>query len=235
MPIRYSNHEIIDKIEKIIRKKRLFLLYKEPYIKRKGKTKESEFYSEVASRILLDKNIKRLLSGQVKEIPRKNYKVAHTGKYNKHSPRVEEILAISLKNRNLRHLGRILEYQIPLKSKRANSGVGKIDLVSINTNANQSFIIELKARNNIEGLLKAVLEIATYEHQLNKDSFRIDMNIPEGAIILKAVLLENGSQSYNEARELSERPNLCNLIKHLKISIFLLEDRNDLTIRSVNL
>ena len=235
MPIKYSKNEIIDRIENIIRKKHLSVLYKEPYIKRKGKTKECEFYSEVASQELLNKDIKRLLDDQIGEIPRGCYKVIHTGKINKNSNRDEEILAISLKGKDLSYLGHVLEYQIPLKSKNSDKGVGKIDLVSVNGRADKAVIVELKAKDNKEGLLRAILEIATYERQLNMDTFRRDIGIPREALIAEAVLLENGSQGCIEAYELSKRPHLCNLIKHLGIEIFILKDRGRLDVESINI
>ncbi len=235
MPKQYRNNEIIDRIDEIIRENRLSVLYKEPYVKRTGTTKEGEFYSEVASQKLLSENIKKLLNEKVQKIPRSNYKLKHTRKINKNSNRDEEILAIKLTGKNLQDLGHVLEYQIPLKSKRSDKGVGKVDLVSINSKSNKAFLIELKAKDNSEGLLKAVLEIATYERQLNMDTFRTHMNIPRESTITKVVLLESGSQGYDEASDLGRRLKLHNLIKHLGIEIFLLEDRVGFKLTRVNI
>lgn len=230
MPKQYNKSEIIDRIEEIIKKKQVSALYKEPYMKRKGKTKEREFYSEVASQKLLDENIEILLSEQVRKIPRENYKLTHKGRINNNSNRREEILAITLKGKDLHCLGHIIEYQIPLKSKNSDKGAGKIDLVSIDYEANKAFIIELKAKNNKEGLLKAVLEIATYERQLNMDNFRRDVNIPREFAIKKVVLLEDGSQGCAEVCGLAKRPYLRSLIKHLEIGVFLLKGRGRLNV-----
>jgi hypothetical protein len=140
-----------------------------------------------------------------------------------------------MKGKNLRYLGHVLEYHIPLKSRNSDKGAGKIDLVSIDYKANKAFIIELKAKNNKEGLLKAVLEIATYERQLNMDNFRRDMNIPHEIAINKAVLLEDGSQGCAEACSLAKRPYLRSLIKHLGIGVFLLKGTGGLNVVPVRI
>ena len=235
MPKEYNQNEIVEKIESVIRDNRIATLYKEPYIKRKGKTRDlGESYSEVVSEKLLVSNIKALFSTQVKRIGRPDYKVEHKGKINEKSNRDEEILAIRLKNKDLKYLGRILEYQIPLKSSNFDKGIGKIDLVSISNKRDRVFIIELKAKNSIEGLLKGVLEIATYALQLNQEKFLRDMHNP-GKLISKAVLLEKGSQGYREAHELDLRPNLKELIKCLDVKLFLLENRTNYLVRNIAL
>lgn len=229
MPKQYSENEIIEKIEYVIRNHQLATLYKEPYIKRTGKTRDTKkLYSEIASSKLLDSNIKTLFfdKAQIKKIPRASYKVNHAGNINKNSNRDEEILAIKLKDKTLDYLGAILEYQIPLKSRRDDRGVGKIDLVSVDSSKNKAFIIELKAHDNREGLLKAILEITTYSYQLNEHQLLEDLCIPNNAIT-KSVLLEKESQGYKEARELESRPNLRKLIKAFDIEIFLLESRKN--------
>lgn len=228
MPDQYNESEIVKKIGLAISK--LSSLYKEPYIKRKGKTKDTkELYSEIASKELLSIGINKLFSDNIKKILRANYKVSHTGKTNETSNRDEEKLAIKLKDKKLEYLGTILEYQIPLKSKRDDNGVGKIDLVSINESEHKAFIIELKAKDNKEGLLKAILEIVTYSYQFKEDKFIKDLSLHYKPII-KSVLLEKGSQAYKEACELESRPNQRELIKSLKVEVFLLESRDNYTI-----
>ncbi|MHB9071712.1 MAG: hypothetical protein ACYC54_15240 [Sedimentisphaerales bacterium] len=218
MTKQYNESEIIKEIGLAV--SNLSSLYTKPCIKYKGKTKDTkEFYSEIASKELLSIGINELFSDKIK-IPRENYKVFHTGKINKTSNRDEEILAIKLKDKELEYLGKILEYQIPLKSKGDDKGVGKIDLVSINNSEHKVFIIELKAEGNKEGLLKAILEIVTYSYQLNEDAFLKNWGIPHNKPIIKSVLLEKESLSYNEACELEIRPNLRELIKSLKVESF---------------
>mgnify|MGYP001571351379 CR=1 FL=1 len=233
----YNENEIIEKIEYAIRDHQLATLYKEPYIKRTGKTRDTKkLYSEIASSKLLDSNIKTLFfdKAQIKKIHRDSYKVNHTGNINKNSNRDEEILAIKLKDRMFDYLGTILEYQIPLKSRRVDKGVGKIDLLSVDSSKNKAFIIELKAKNNREGLFKAILEITTYSYQLNEHQLLEDFGIPNNAII-KSVLLEKGSQGYKEARELESRPNLRRLTKAFDIEIFLLESRKNSIIEHIKI
>jgi len=233
MPKLYNKSEIAEKIEVVIKNNEISKLYKEPYIKRIGRTKDtSEWYSEVASEKLLASNIKMLFLSQVEMINRENYRVKHYDKINPKSPRDEEKLAITLKGKNLNTLGVILEHQIPLKASNQDKGVGKIDLVSLGSKDGSVFIVELKAKGNPEGLLKAILEIVTYEHQLNKNRFLNDMNV-SGKVITKAVLLEEGSQGYREAIELGSRVKLKKLIKYLGVKIFLLENRKNYFVKVI--
>lgn len=228
MPRGYAQHEMIEAIGSAIGSGGIAALYKEPYIKRTGKTLDTRrFYSEVAAEALLHADIKRLLATHVTWTGRKDYTVTHDGKTNPRSTRDEEKLAIGLQGKDLAHLGKVIQYQVPLKSRRSDEGVGKIDLVSLSPKHDRLYIIELKAKDNREGLLRAVLEIATYTRQIDEERFCRDMRTPAKKIA-GAVLLEKGSRGYIEYKEVCEsgvRPNLKALIRHLGIEVFLLEDR----------
>ena len=98
----------------------------------------------------------------------------------KNSNRLEELTAIAMANLNRRWpLGgdgyfRLIDYQTPLKAKRSDKGIGKIDLLAV-TDAGRLMIVELKVRNRsrsipdspisalFEGLCYAVLIEANQE------------------------------------------------------------------------
>lgn len=198
-------------------------LYKANRINWKGKTKENEDYSEVIAEKLLKEEIKGKLS-KIPEICREeNYNRSHDGKTQRKTNRQEEIFAKELFNskREFINLGKIIEYQIPLKNKRSDKGVGKIDLISYSEKPQCVFIIELKFGNNNETLLRAILEIATYYQILCKKKFLKDYEFSNMAI-KKAVLLCEGSNSFNEAKDLNKRPQLRKLIEELDVKIFLM-------------
>jgi hypothetical protein len=100
--------------------------------------------------------------------------VVTTNHNEKDSNRKEERFAIELFNwskggKIFSHIGKILEYQIPLKNSRADKGLGKIDLISVADD--RFFLIELKIKGNKENMLRSVLEIATYYQVLSKSKF----------------------------------------------------------------
>jgi len=200
-------------------------LYNSRCINWKGKTLDSkEYYTEVISRELL-KEEKLVLLEKIEQINRVNYNVnTHDGQHNGDTNRAEENFAMKLKGKKLEKLGFVIEYQVPLKEKSSDDA-GKIDLI---TSANESiYIVELKYIGNKETLLRAILEIWTYYKQLNKvnflNSFKLlKQNKTED--IRKAVLLSAGCNAYNEAKELSKRPELKQLAKALYVDIFLLEE-----------
>lgn len=200
-------------------------LYKSKCINWKGKTLDSEeYYTEVISGELSKKE-KLVLLRKIDQIDRGNYNVdtTHNGKHKGDTNRKEEIFAIRLKGKKLEKLGLVIEYQVPLKGKRSDDA-GKIDLI---TSTNKSvYIVELKYVDNKETLLRAILEIWTYYKQLNKVNFLKSFKLPKQIKIediRKAVLLSVGCNAFNEAKELSKRPELKKLAKALGVDIFLLE------------
>jgi len=201
-------------------------LYKSKCINWKGKTLDSkEYYTEVISRELL-KGEKLVLLEKIGQINRiKKYNVGtHDGQHNGDTNRAEENFAIHLKGEKLKKLGLVIDYQVPLKEKRSDDA-GKIDLI---TSTNKSvYIVELKYIDNKETLLRAILEIWTYYKQLDKVNFLKSFKLPKQIKIediRKAVLLSVGCNAYNEAKELSKRPELKQLAKALGVDIFLFEE-----------
>lgn len=59
----------------------------------------------------------------------------------------------------------LYDYQVPIKSKRADLGCGKIDLIG--ASRDEMVIIEYKKPDSHEPLLRAVTEIITYFHQID--------------------------------------------------------------------
>lgn len=229
MGIIYSAEETRDHLAKVI--KNIEGLYKDECINWAGKTKgkeNKEYYSEIIAKFLKEEGIKEKLS-QIKPIGRKKYKLNHDGKTQRETNRQEEIFAKKLFNskREFTNLGKIIEYQIPLKKEMSNKGVGKIDLISYSENPKSAYIIELKFGYNKETLLRAVLEISTYYHQLSPENFlnsfdQYKKNGLKPKDIKKAVLLCEFTNSYNEAKDLKNRLELKKLIEELDVKIFLM-------------
>ena len=121
----YTKNDIINKLENL---KDISTLYKEDFINYRGNTTDTdEKYTEVISEWLLN-NIN--LFDNIQKITRSSsYKVeTHDGKHNNQdSNRKEEIMAMEIFNQgSLNILGKILDYQTPLKNEQDDKA-GKID------------------------------------------------------------------------------------------------------------
>lgn len=180
----YKKDEIINKLENL---KDISTLYKEDFIKNKK-------YIEVVSEWLLN-NIDLLY--KIKKITRlSSYKVnTHDGKYTPRPNPSEEIIAMDIFNQgSLNILGKILDYQTPLKNEQKDKA-GKIDIVSYNKDIKTVYLLELKKEDNEETMLRCVLEIFTYSKTLDKDKFLEDFNLPKDTKIKASPLVFfNGSQ-----------------------------------------
>ena len=189
----YKKDEIINKLENL---KDISTLYKEDFINYRGDTTDTkEKYTEVIAEWLLN-NIDLLY--KIKKITRlSSYKVdTHDRKHNnQNSNRLEEIMAIEIFNqKSLNILGKVLDYQTPLKNERDDKA-GKIDIVSYNKDIKTVYLLELKKEDNEETMLRCVLEIFTYSKTLDKDKFLEDFNLPKDTKIKASPLVFfNGSQ-----------------------------------------
>lgn len=195
----YKKDEIINKLENL---KDISTLYKEDFINYRGDTIDTkEKYTEVIAEWLLN-NIDLLY--KIKKITREStYKVnTHDGKHNnQNSNRLEEIMAIEIFNqKSLNILGKVLDYQTPLKDKLGDEA-GKIDIVSYDKDNKIVYLLELKREDSKETMLRCVLEIFTYFKTLDKDKFLEDFNLPKDTKIKASPLVFfNGSQ-YKEVVE----------------------------------
>ena len=100
--------------------------------------------------------------------------------------RKEEILAKLLyRQGDVGELGKILDYQTPLKSEKSDS-YGKIDLLGYNTDDKYYSVIELKYRpsGSDETLLRCVLEAYTYYKLLDLDQI-VSTDSHEGISVLR--------------------------------------------------
>lgn len=211
-------------------------LYKSSTLNRRGKTTNGEFFTEVIAEELLRLDIKNLLK-EINEVVRENgYRVAThdgvvtTGHKEEESNRKEERVAIQLFNLSqsgkiFNGIGRIMDYQVPLKNSMKDKGLGKIDIISLADDC--IILIEFKINENRETLLRCVLEISTYYQVLSKskflDSYSNEFGSPKR--IKKAVLIVLDSSQYKEMLELrnGERRHLEKLMDALEVQVFCMD------------
>ena len=234
----YSRKNIIDEVRLHVNK--IDQLYKCRIINYLGKTADTnELFTEVIAKELLELDIVNRLDN-IQEVEReKGYRVAThdgvitTGHDEKDSKRKEERFAVQLFNLSkdgkvFNHIGKIVDYQIPLKNSNADIGLGKIDLISVLNE--HIYLIELKIKGNKETLLRCILEIATYYQVLSKSKFLTSYLNEFGTekSITKAILIVNDSVQYKEMVELrnGERNYLKRLIDALEMQVFYIDSES---------
>ena len=174
-------------------------LYTKNFINYTGKTTDTgEKYTEVIAKWLLN-NFN--LFGNIQKITRKSsYKVeTHDGKYTPRPNQSEETIAMDIFNQSsLNILGKVLDYQTPLKDKQVDES-GKIDIVTYNKDIKTVYILKLKEEDNKKNkkstMLYCALKIYTHLRILDTDKFLFDFGFPKDTKIKASPLVFlNGSQ-----------------------------------------
>ena len=209
----YTKRKIIDECERTFTNKSTF--YKEKIVNYRGKTSDTnEYYTEVVAEFLCN-NIDEYIKG-IKCITRKSsYKtIGHDGEYDSNSNREEEIIAMQIFNQSKKigafdFIGKIEDYQTPLKSTNEDDEVGKIDLLSCDGNIIR--ILELKKPDSKETMLRCVLEGFTYLKTAAckklVENFGYD---PEKVEVKACPFVFYGGAQHKEMME--DRPKLRNLM-----------------------
>ncbi len=220
----YTRGEIIQKCENAFENIKTF--YQQDMVNYRGKTVDTdELYTEIVAEYLCE-NIFEFKKG-IPEIIRSKYKIdSHDGKYDESSNRLEEKIAMKMfgmseKGREFQHIGKIIDYQIPLKAKR-DDVAGKIDLLSYNGKTNTVYILELKEPDSIETVLRCVLEGYTYMRTFNKEKLFNDFMIPTTARLIACPFVFKGSIQEKEIME--KRPFLNRIIELLESKIFYITE-----------
>lgn len=210
----YTYQDIIEKCQHEFGDVKKF--YQADVVNYRGKTSDTnEYYSEVVAKFVLD-NIEAFRTGIPVITRRKSYKSAERkGEYRKESNRVEEILAMKMFNqsrlgRDYDFIGKIIDYQTPLKSKR-DDVAGKIDLLSYDGQTLR--ILELKKQDSMETMLRCVLEGYTYKMTVDGKKLLADWELPCDTIITASPFVFKYGIQYQEMQE--ERKWLKQLMREL--------------------
>jgi len=230
-----SIDEIFTKFINDIKNKKISSLYK--YIGHFPKNYRKD-YSDIIIKYLIVKNIGKLFKKHIIQITRKEsyYCSSHKGyqgltpekKLSFQEKGTEEQIAKALFQNKYEYIGKIIDYQTPLKNERSennNKGVGKIDLLAYNDKKRILSLIEFKKtfedKNKDEPLVRAILEICTYYYQVDKCRLKKDFikALKIGSIddIHKVVLVYKNSEQYNDFKKSEE--NFKSLIKELDVKI----------------
>ena len=218
----YTREEIISKVEKA--KENMQIFYKSDFINYRGKTFDTgEYYTEIICEWILN-NIELL--NEIPAITRENdyFTKTHNGVIkNININRDEEIIAMKMFHQStINGLGKIIDYQTPLKNK-ASDKVGKIDLLSYDNDILR--ILELKKPDSEETMLRCVIEGYTYLKTVDTKKLLKDFKLPKDTKIEANPFVFKGGVAYNEMLE--ERPMLKELIRSLNCKPLFIKYENE--------
>lgn len=216
----YTRKKIISKIENAARDMRLF--YKQDFINYLGKTTDTdEYYTEVVCEWLFN-NLSVL--DDIPTITREKgyFTKGHDGIIkNPNSNRTEEMIAMNMfRQRNISYVGKIIDYQTPLKNTR-NDKAGKIDLLSYDGCTLR--ILELKEPKSTESMLRCVIEGYTYLKTVDKVKLLESFELPTDTIVVANPLVHIESVQRYEMDE--QRPMLKKLIGKLNCKPLYFDDK----------
>ncbi|MBR5485476.1 MAG: hypothetical protein IKV41_03090 [Oscillospiraceae bacterium] len=203
----YTRNYIITKCKEAFKDKNTF--YKQQFINYRGKTEDTdEHFSEVIAEFLCS-CISEYTNG-IDTLTRENsYKIdSHDGVIKDHdSCREEEMIAMKMFEQEYDFIGKIIDYQTPLKNKRSDEA-GKIDLLAYD--GKTLYILELKKPDSDETMLRCVLEGYTYWKTVDKAKLLKDFKLPAETVVKACPFVFRNGRQHNEMNEV--RPHLKQLM-----------------------
>ena len=192
-----------------------------------------ERYTEIAARELLTKDNLNILRFGIQQINRKNYKTASHETLAKQprpegSDRDEEWIAKELYGKMLNCIGKIIDFQTPLKSVRADAA-SKIDLLSYNEDTKTAYMLELKKPESPETLLRCILEAFTYSMIINPPNLGRSFGL-SNVDLRPAILVFEDCQAYKDfhyKRFHTQGANVRQLLYKLGLDFFVLNSTYD--------
>lgn len=217
----YTRNDILEQCKAAFQSISTF--YKQPFINYRGKTEDTdEYFTEVIAEFLCE-HISEFTNG-IDTITRENsYKTpGHDGVIKDlDSGREEEIIAMKMYDKQYDFVGKMIDYQTPLKNRR-NDEAGKIDLLAYDGTTLR--ILELKKPDSDETMLRCVLEGYTYLKTANIARLLADFKLPSDTIVKACPFVFKNGEQHSEMRE--QRPHLKRLMDLLDSKPYYISEIN---------
>lgn len=126
-----------------------------------------------------------------------------------------------------KEFGVLLDYQVPLKNSRTDSGYGKIDFVSKDDSKKEFYINEVKADYSGESILRPILEILTYSKQFNTAKMLHDFGCDGYKVVPRIIIFSNTKAARELRGELQSEctDRIDKLIKKYGIDVVVLKQK----------
>lgn len=217
----YTRSKIIDECKTAFQNISTF--YKQPFINYRGKTDDTdEYFTEVIAEFLCGR-ITEFMNGITVITRETTYKTpGHDGIIKDlDSGREEEIIAMKMFGKQYDYIGKMIDYQTPLKNKR-NDEAGKIDLLAYDGATLR--ILELKKPDSNETMLRCALEGYTYLKTANITKLLADFKLPSDTIVKSCPFVFRNGEQHSEMRE--QRPHLKRLMDLLDSKPYYISETN---------
>lgn len=148
--------------------------------------------------------------------------------------RKEEWMCKMCMGKSFPHIGKIVDYQVPLKHSLGEDceGMGKVDLLSVD--GDTAWLLELKVPDSTEPPLRAIMEIYTYWRQLGGDDCQWFLNhskangvkkLKKAIVIFEKDADASGKYLYQKLK--ADREPLLELMRDLDVSCFVAQLKQD--------
>ena len=217
----YTRNDILEQCKAAFQSISTF--YKQSFINYRGKIEDTdEYFTEVIAEFLCE-HISEFMNGITTITRESPYKTpGHDGVIKDHdSGREEEIIAMKMYDKEYDFVGKMIDYQTPLKNKRTDEA-GKIDLLAYDGATLR--ILELKKPDSVETMLRCVLEGFTYLKTANIAKLLADFKLPSGTIVKACPFVFRNGEQHSEMRE--ERPHLKRLMDLLDSKPYYISEIN---------
>ncbi len=217
----YTRNDILEQCKTAFQNKSTF--YKQSFINYRGKTEDTdEFFTEVIAEFLC-RHISEFTNGITTITRESSYKTpGHDGIIKDlDSGREEEIIAMKMYDKNYDFIGKMIDYQTPLKNKRTDEA-GKIDLLAYDGATLR--ILELKKPDSTETMLRCVLEGYTYLKTANIAKLLDNFKLPSDTIVKACPFVFKNGEQHSEMRE--QRPHLKRLMDLLDSKPYYISETN---------
>ena len=219
--MRYTREEILNECTAAFQNISTF--YKKPFVNYRGRTSDTnELFTEVVAEFLCD-HIAEFTSGIAAITRKSTYKTpGHDGEIkNSRSNREEEIIAMSMYDKQYDFVGKMIDYQTPLKNERLDEA-GKIDLLAYDGTTLR--ILELKKPDSTETMLRCVLEGYTYLQTVDRTKLLADFGLPKNTVMKACPFVFRNGEQHREMLE--ERPMLKRLMDLLDSNPYYISEIN---------
>ena len=223
MPIQYDKKAVLEMCADAMKNPALF--YTQNLVNYQGICSDAQVpYTEIIAEFLID-HLPEFTDGITQIHRTASYCTpTHMGEFDPSSNRTEELTAMKMFNAcksgaQYAKVGKILDYQVPLKNKRSDQA-GKIDLLAYDGNVLR--VLELKKPDTQETMLRCVLEGYTYLRTADTRKLIADFDIPAGTPVKASPFVFENSLPYQEY--FAERPKLKQLMGLLDSQPFFIRE-----------
>ncbi len=229
MPVQYSRNTVLEMCAEAMRDPALF--YTQNLVNYQGVCPDAQVpYTEIVAEYLND-HFSEFIAG-IPQIRRSTsyWTPTHRGEFDPNSNRTEELTAMKMFRfcecgGQYAKIGKILDYQVPLKNKRSDQA-GKIDLLAYDGKTLR--MLELKKADTQETMLRCVLEGYTYLRTADTEKLIADFNegkemrMSADTLVKASPFVFENSLPYQEY--LAGRPNLKKLMERLDSEPFFIRE-----------